>query len=351
LPPASRAGASRTAPAPAPAPLTAPVAAPVAAADARRGGAHAGPALAAYVAGCFAAAALTAPAVWMAMQAAADAAPALAPLGRQPVYRILHRLLLVFGVLGLPALLRALGMRSWRDVGLARPWAHRRDVALGAALGVAAIAAAGALPLAVGARALKDDITAGGLAVRALGALGAALAVAPLEELLFRGVVFGGLRRWRAPGARAAAVALVASSAFYALVHFFTRPPAPRAVGWDSGFALLGGMLAGFADLKTLVPQFFTLFVVGACLAALYRRTGALWASVGAHAGGIFMLKTYSFAVANSPRDADPWLWGTGRLVDGWVALLAVLLAALGGGAALRRRAGARPSPAPPGAA
>jgi membrane protease YdiL (CAAX protease family) len=300
-------------------------------------GTHAGPALAVYVVGCFVAAAVAAPAVWLGAQEAADAAPMLGPLARQPVYRYLHRLLLVFAVLGLPALLRALGMRSWRDLGLARPWAHRRAFVLGAALGAAAIALTAAAPLLAGARDFRADLTAGGLVLRAVGALGAALAVALLEELLFRGVVDGGLRRWRAPGARAPVLALAGSSAFYALVHFFTRPPNPRVVTWDAGFDLLGGMLAGFADLHTLVPQFFTLCAVGAGLAVLYRRTGNLWASVGVHAGGIFMLKLYGHAVAG-PHQAGRWFWGTGRLLDGWAALGAVLLACIAGAAALRRR-------------
>jgi membrane protease YdiL (CAAX protease family) len=301
-------------------------------------GTYAGPALALYVAGCFAAAALAAPAVYLGVQAAAEQVPALAALARHPVYRYLHRLLLVFGVLGLPALLRALGMRSWRDVGLARPWAHRRLFLLGALLGAAAILATAALPLAVDARDLKESLTAGGLTVRALGALATALAVAPLEELLFRGVIDGGLRRWRAPGRHAGSVALVLSSGFYALVHFFTRPPTPAVVTWDSGFALLGGMLAGFADLRMLVPSFFTLCVVGACLALLYRRTRTLWASVGVHAGGVFVLQLYGHAVAG-PHTVGRWFWGSGRLLDGWAALGAVLLAAAAGAAALRWRA------------
>jgi membrane protease YdiL (CAAX protease family) len=303
-----------------------------------RAGAHAGPALAVYVVGCFAAAALAAPAVYFAIREVAEVVPALAPLTKHPVYRILHRLLLVFGVAGLPALLRALGMRRWRDVGLTRPWANRRDFALGVVLGGTALAATAALPLLVGARDLKGDLSAVSFAVRALAGLAAAVAVAPLEELLFRGVVDGGLRRWRAPGSYAPTIALAASSGFYALVHFFTRPPNPTDVDWDSGFALLGGMLAGFADFDTLVPQFFTLCVIGACLAALYRRTGTLWASIGVHAGGIFMLKAYGYAVAPEADDVDQWIWGTGRLLDGWIALATVLVAALVGWLVFRRR-------------
>jgi hypothetical protein len=45
----------------------------------------------------------------------------------------------------------------------------------------------------------------------------------------------------------------------------------------------------------------------------------------------------YGHAVAG-PHDAGRWLWGTGRLLDGWAGLGAVLLAALAGAVALRRR-------------
>jgi membrane protease YdiL (CAAX protease family) len=334
LPSASRAGVSDTDRALLAAPPTA--------------GARAGPALALYVVGCFAAAALAAPAVYLGVQAATEFVPALAPLARHPIYRYLHRLLLVFAVAGLPALLRALGMRSWRDVGLVRPWAHRRDVARGALFGAAVIAATAAVPLALGVRAFRNDLTAGGLVVRALGAVAVAVVVAVLEELLFRGVVFGGLLRWRAPGPRRAAVALVASSAFYALVHFFTRPPNPTTVSWESGFVLLGGMLAGFTDVRMLVPSFFTLFTLGVCLASLYRRSGTLWTSIGVHAGGIVVLQLYGYAVAAGRPAPDRWLWGSGLLLDGWAGLVALLLAAGGGAAALRRRDLRRPAVARP---
>jgi membrane protease YdiL (CAAX protease family) len=318
---------------------------------ARAAGAHAGPALALYVVGCFAAAALAAPAVYQ-PAGAADASR------RSPRSRATRCTASCTACCCLRRRRAAGAPARARHAQLARPrarppWAHRRDFALGALLGGTAIAATAALPLLVDARDLKADLTAGGFVVARLGALAAALAVAPLEELLFRGVVDGGLRRWRAPGARAGAVALVASSAFYAIVHFFTRPPNPKVVTWASGFDLLAGMFAGFGEPRTLLPQLFTLFVVGLCLAALYRRTGALWASVGVHAGGIFMLKVYTFAVINTPRDVDQWFWGTGRLVDGWVALGAVLLTTLAGVAAFRRldRRAARPSPATPPAA
>lgn len=69
-----------------------------------------------------------------------------------------------------------------------------------------------------------------------------------------------------------------------------------------------------------LVPAFFTLFVAGAILALAYQRTGALFVSIGLHAGWIFWLKFYGFLTVQTPG-ANPAIWGTDTLIDGWLAL------------------------------
>jgi hypothetical protein len=310
-------------------------------------GAHAGPALALYVVGCFVAAALAAPAVYRGVAAAAEYVPALEPLTRHPVYRYLHRLLLVFGVLGLPALLRALGMRSWRDVGLGRPWAHRRAVARGALLGAATVIAMAAVPLAVGAREFKDGVTAGQLAAAALAALvaaagggaarGAALPRrggrrAAAVARTGRGRAGGGARAEqrllrprpllhppRAPGARGVALGVRPAG------RHARRLRRPRDAGAAVPHPVRGGRRAGRAG------------------AADGRAVGER----GRARGAVFVLQLYGRLVAAPPASAPGsaaadaaarWLWGSGRLVDGWVALGTVGAAALAGAAALRRR-------------
>src|SRR5439155_9770870 len=109
-------------------------------------------------------------------------------------------------------------------------------------------------------------------------------------------------------------------SAVYALVHFFQKPVSPVEIHWSSGLELLPRMLGGFAELQTLVPGFLTLLLAGMILGLAYQRTGNLYLSIGLHAGWIFWLKFYGVVTVAAPQ-ASLWVWGTGKLIDGWLAL------------------------------
>jgi membrane protease YdiL (CAAX protease family) len=132
--------------------------------------------------------------------------------------------------------------------------------------------------------------------------------------------VFGGLRRmfyWP--------LALVLSSRIYALVHFLQRADVAGAVVWYSGLELLPRMLAGFTDFHALVPGFFSLTLAGALLGLAYQRTGNLYFSIGLHAGWIFWLKLFGAFTSDVPQAAT-WFWGTGKMIDGWLAFLVLAL-------------------------
>jgi membrane protease YdiL (CAAX protease family) len=86
-------------------------------------------------------------------------------------------------------------------------------------------------------------------------------------------------------------------------------------------------MLGGFADFYAFVPAFFNLILAGTLLGLAYQRTGNLYFSIGLHAGWIFWLKTYGAFSASAPHAAT-WFWGTGKMVDGWLAFI-VLVATL----------------------
>ena len=79
-------------------------------------------------------------------------------------------------------------------------------------------------------------------------------------------------------------------------------------------------MLRGFANWQAIIPGFFTLTLAGILLGLAYQRTGNLYCSIGLHAGWIFWLKSYGLLTRPIPG-ADPWLWGSNRMTDGWLGL------------------------------
>lgn len=282
-----------------------------------------------YLAAVFLGGALVAPWLFWAVQALAATVPALERIAAMPFSRFVNRALMLVAVAGLFWFVRGMGMRGWDDVGFHPRRVGWRRFGAGFALGLASLAAVCAVAVLAGGRTLDAERTAGEVAGRVLGVAATAVVVAVLEELLFRGAIFGGLRRavsWPA--------ALVASSAVYAIVHFLARPATPPGgVAWDTGFHVLPSMLRGMADTGQLLPGFLNLTLAGVVLGLAYQRTGDLYASIGIHAGWIFWLKFYGFLTNDAPG-ADPRLWGTAKLIDGWfafaalVAVLAVVLLA-----------------------
>jgi membrane protease YdiL (CAAX protease family) len=281
-------------------------------------------ALVLYLAAVFIGGALLAPWLYWAVHSLAESVPALEKISRMKFARYLNRGLLITALAGLPLFIRAAGIRSWRDVGVAPGLVRWKAFAAGFGLGFTSLAAVCAVALLVGGRILKDR-TPGELAAQFLGVLATALIVAVIEELLFRGAIFGSLRRamrWPA--------ALAVSSGIYAITHFMERAANPAKVDWLSGIRILPTTLAGMTEVRTLVPAVLSLALAGTILGLAYQWTGDLSASIGIHAGWIFWLKFYGFATRRSPG-ADEWFWGTGRVVDGWMALaaLVVVLAAV----------------------
>lgn len=268
-----------------------------------------------YIAFIFIGAALLAPWVYWAAQWAGEHSTALKSLSAQPFHRYLNRCLLGLALLGMWPFLRSLGIDSWSAAGLPKISGQWRRLAGGFALGFASLAVVATLTLVTGARSFKADLSATGFLSKLLSATLSAAVVALLEELLFRGVLFGGLRkahRWT--------VALAISGLVYALVHFLQKPAPPGDITWSSGLALLPAMLHGFSEVQMLVPAFFTLLCAGMILGMAYQRTGNLYLSIGLHAGWIFWLKFYGAVTVDSPAHSQAF-WGSAKLIDGWLAL------------------------------
>jgi membrane protease YdiL (CAAX protease family) len=276
-------------------------------------------ALALYLLAVFAGGALLAPWLYHGIQALAPSISALEVAARMPFARYVNRGLLIVALLGLPFFVRAAGVRRWSDVGMPPGFIRWKRFAAAFALGFISLAAVCAITLIAGGRLVKPR-SPGELAGQFLGVLATALIVAVIEELLFRGAMFGTLRRamrWPA--------ALAVSSGVYAITHFMARAENPSTVDWLSGLRVLPTMLAGMTELRTLFPALLSLTLAGVILGLAYQWTGDLSASIGIHAGWIFWLKFYGFATRRAPN-ADEWFWGTGKLVDGWLAFAAIVV-------------------------
>ena len=252
------------------------------------------------------------------LSVAGQTLPGLKTLAQNPFPRFVDRSLLLIALLALWPFLRSLGIERWRDVGLGQSSRAGRLLGQGLSVGLLSLAVGIALLFIAGVRSFNSSRTGGQMLTHFINAAAAAAAVAMLEELLFRGALFTGLKRvYRWP------IALLLSSALYALVHFFRRPEASPEVYYWSGLALLPRMMRGFGDVNSLVPAFFSLLLAGAILTLAYEKTGSLYFSIGLHAGWVFWLKSFSFFTEQ--RDPSTALWGTDKLVDGWLAFFVLL--------------------------
>ena len=136
--------------------------------------------------------------------------------------------------------------------------------------------------------------------------LPAAIGASLLEEWLFRGLLLGLWLKFSKPLA-----ASLGTSLLFAFVHFL-QPPSGAVIAAPgaplAGFELLGKILLHFTDPQFLVTDFATFFVIGMILARARVRTGALWFSIGLHAGWILAFKAFNMLYQSVPaHPLRPW--------------------------------------------
>ncbi len=238
-------------------------------------------------------------------------------------HEFIPRSVQILALAGIWPLLRSFGIDSWRAVGFQYRPNWRAQLGRGFLLGFVSLGFVAAAALTSGARVWDSHLHLNSVAAALAGATATAIVVAVLEELLFRGVIFGAFRQsnpWL--------VALGISSAIYAIVHFLQKPAiVPTDIRWFSGLVMLPEMLRGLGNVDRLVPALLVLWLVGMILGAAYQRSGSLHYSIGLHAGWIFWLKSYGVLTARGDAGSTQ-LWGSARLIDGWVtvAVLGMIL-------------------------
>jgi len=149
-----------------------------------------------------------------------------------------------------------------------------------------------------------------------------ALAIALVEEIIFRSLIFRLFYTALRPVA-----AIAAASILYAYLHFSAPPVALAAANESPGFlaglqvALLNA-LGGVMNFRPL--EFANYASLGALLCVLYLRAKTLWAPVGLHAGVVWVMLIYQESFAIFP-DRLRWVFAGGGLTDGVVPLILTL--------------------------
>jgi membrane protease YdiL (CAAX protease family) len=259
--------------------------------------------------------ALIAPWLFRLVQALSSTIPDLAD---EPFHRYVSTTILIGAVAGLWPLLRAMGATSFREIGLVNPIGHGKQFGTGLLVGFGSLAIIGSIVFLCGVREFDSRLTIGRFIQKLLGAMLAAVVVGIMEEALFRGGFFGGLRRvFRWP------FALLLSSMIYSITHFFGDAKHVGEVTWHSGLELLPRMFGAEIPFSEGLPRFINLTLAGLLLGVAYQRTGNLWWSIGLHAGWVFWLAIYRVITKSIPG-ATNWFWGSSKMIDGWFAFLAL---------------------------
>ncbi len=237
--------------------------------------------------------------------------------------KFFNRAELLAALLLLWPVIRWLRVSRWRDLGIQPDPRWRQHLLGGFVIAGIAVALMAAAYVHFGIYRILEEIAWGKIPVVAVSAV----AVAFLEEALFRGAIFGLLRRSLRPR-----VALFCVTALFAIVHFLKPDEQVEiaTVGWGSGFALVPHSFHQFAEPMTLLAGFTTLFALGWLCGDAALRTRALWLSIGLHAGIVFVKMSFSVMAkfAIKPKHREGFLpWVGDRFENGLIPVGVLLLA------------------------
>jgi membrane protease YdiL (CAAX protease family) len=255
-------------------------------------------------------------------------------------HRVLSRTLALTLLVNVLIFLRATGGVSRAEAGFGTNRSTLlRAVAVNFAIGLGAIAPLVVVLFATGVRGWAAGVAGDALerlAVLVPLALLTGLTIGLLEETYFRGLVM--LAALRRGGVRSA---LVATSLFFAMLHFLVPREEPDAVRWHSGFEHVAQGLSTLSN-PAAAGAFAALTAAGLLLGAMRLRDGHIGSCVGFHAGWVTGY-TLTHRLTDV-TDASTGLVGPdgvlGWLALAWIAALLLAYVALG----RRGRPAARPT-------
>ena len=208
-------------------------------------------------------------------------------------------------------------------LGLANGRTTLRDLASGLLCGALSLVILNTLLVCLGARLVEPELGPAMLLLKTVLYLLQALALALLEETLFRGLLHGRLRAAAGP-----AVAIVLGGAIFAMSHFLRPPKTRPPEGW---WDTMPACFAGLGEMFTLRwRELAGLMLVGLVLAIVRETRRTIFLAMGVHAGWVWVRFTSKKALEDVDEriNEDLLLLGTNRLYDGllgWSALLLTL--------------------------
>ena len=234
-------------------------------------------------------------------------------------HRVASRIAMLILLVELVWLCRRLALTRKQDFGYGLPW--RRFAATALAFGAVGIATAGVGAAFLFATRLRimDPAwpgTAGGFAHITAVALASGLAVALLEETVFRGAMHTAIER-----ESGALAAVLLTAPLFAVLHFFAKLRIPAAeVSWSSGFYLLAHSFAPLGQPSLVLDAFLSWLMVGLILSMTRVLTGNIAAAIGLHAGWVVVLRLLQQSTVGGSAPAySAWVSRVDGLLGFWL--------------------------------
>jgi membrane protease YdiL (CAAX protease family) len=247
-----------------------------------------------------------------------------------PFHRVADRLGMVTLALGFFLVARRLRLADRGSLGYGLPARQfLREAAIAFGIGVVLTGSIIAIMLALHLRLLRPGVALNAAFLAKLAGQGLArgIAVTLIEETFLRGAMWTGIAR-----ESGAWVATVLTALIYALTHFVSSYHVPPdQLSWHSGIDMLAGSFGAFARPWEVADAYICLFAVGVLLATVRMRTGNIAASLGLHAGFVWVI---TFVRETSMADPANALHGllshfdgvVGWLVCAWTVLVGFAL-------------------------
>lgn len=246
-------------------------------------------------------------------------------LANKPYPKYFDRARWLCVLLLLPYLFWQCRITSFKAVGFARPFASTASKWFFYGICMIALIYGGTFVL--DAIELKPNSSVGIFLSNLGNAILAGALIGLFEEIVFRGLVFRMFYTAMRP-----VPAILASSAFFAILHFKASPTSvdsilPNDIGFSEAFNV------AFGTLTALVTHFdFTylaaIFLVGIVLHQAFLMTDNLWANIALHAGWVFTIKAIG-SMFHTTESANLFT-GTTRVADGyWVIIVLIAFTAI----------------------